>query len=111
MKYEMIIGLDSAASVNETVAEKEVAPGTRLAEVTGPMRAVFATYGTAELTRIESLCTVRGIEVSEFSNVTRDGADLIKLELDKIAVTPPGEKVVSKAAIEAVYKLLWEYAQ
>jgi hypothetical protein len=110
MKYEVFIGHGSAAGANEEAKEQEVAPGVRLTEVVGPMKAIFATYSAAELARIDAVCTMKGIEVSEFSNVTPDGANLIKAELDKIVVTPAGEKVVSKAAIDQVGKLLWTYA-
>lgn len=110
MRYETTIGLAGAAGANETV-NTEIAPGTTLSEVTGLMRPILATYTREELQRIESVCDARGIEIGEFNYVTRDGADLIKVELDIIAVTPPGEKVASKSAVDRVQQLLWEYAR
>ncbi len=109
--FEMNVGNSGAAGAGEIVPEKEVAPGARLTEVVGPMQAIFATYTTAELQRIDAVCATKGIEINQFDFVTQEGANLIKAELDKVAVTPVGEKIVSKAAADQVAKLLWQHAE
>lgn len=109
IKFETTFGHASSAGATEEARDREIAPGASLLEVTGPMQAIFATYKTEELKRIDDVIAAKGIEIGEFNTVTAEGAELIKAELDKIVVTPPGEKIVSKAAIEQVSKLLWQH--